>query len=813
MIRFTVFLALFLPILSCGRYDNSPSYSQVLDFKHVKKAVLRDDGLYNVICGDGSIETGISLQQIERDEVCDTPPAPSDPGDPVAEFLHKCVNPPTLEWRSALKLLSEKTNRQDCSGIYAALKQKQKLQFFAYPPLSPTPLLTTEPLSYFPQLEDLTVVSQGILDIDPLAKLGITQLRIAHNRIGKLDRLYGQNKLRYLDVSHNEIDDPLIAAKFPHAAVAAVDNPKLQLYETKPWSAFGFYSGHVAFLQNESDTLDLDEMLSKHEKQMATVADLTAFVGSDFEQTYGDQGTLAADIKGRKVALEKDLREAIKRGKLKEPQATDRTLAARWWLDQVQALSLPTDVYAQVNTKFRQYCDAKIVELASHPEFARLSTNGYKTRPSPQQFCELYYAEQNYFQGDDCSDGGNFFRCLWKEGVMKSGSFAGEAGQALRSQVSAVLDDPNKLEIFRLLLLSDSQVSEPYINISSTGSTARIIKDQIYSRRSYFYNGLLNGRPSIGSEALCSQAVETSFAFICGGFSRLWNSEFPGNFLRTFEFVQAIPPGADSEQLRSLIQLINFFGMRPLVRQPQMSRADLLFHQFTDSNTITGAESVPAETDRGLVDLVLTLIDKTLHALSQQDGETISRGTRVINELENQLRWHREEKFRLTVVATDALSDQIRSANRMPSVQAFSKIQFSMRREGDITRIGLSFGSEASTSFVGCFNNLTLSTVKCLSDGSFLEFQDLSMTSTGRLKLSAQLNDPVAVGWPQKSKSSASPDFFSEILLNDLTGSTFNLDLQLYQYKSVLPVQIGKTRIVKDGIVNFEGVISTQSSP
>jgi hypothetical protein len=65
---------LLLPffLASCGTPEKS---SHLLEFRDVKRADRRSDGLYNVVCMDGSIEIGVTLEQITGDKVCNKSPA------------------------------------------------------------------------------------------------------------------------------------------------------------------------------------------------------------------------------------------------------------------------------------------------------------------------------------------------------------------------------------------------------------------------------------------------------------------------------------------------------------------------------------------------------------------------------------------------------------------------------------------------------------------------------------------------------------------------------------------------------------------
>src|SRR5262249_40654562 len=155
---------------------------------------------------------------------------------------------------------------------------------------------------------------------------------------------------------------------------------------------------------------------------------------------------------------------------------------------------------------FAAYCDAKVIELAVHPEFARLVKTGvYAERPSPLQFCEPYYATKGYFAADICKT--DYFTCLWTEGVVKSSTNS----QAVAALIKRVFDDAQKIEELRALLASNEE-SKPYLtNVVATGTIGK----RIFNTRNYFYNGVLNSKSFVGTN--CTTYVKASFAFLCGG--------------------------------------------------------------------------------------------------------------------------------------------------------------------------------------------------------------------------------------------------------------------------------------------------------
>lgn len=77
----------------------------------------------------------------------------------------------------------------------------------------------------------------------------------------------------------------------------------------------------------------------------------------------------------------------------------------------------------EIETQFSRYCEFKLWELATSP----LIQQKFKHRPSPLSLCEPYFAKRGYFEHGESSDvcseqnaNGDWFECVWRQGVLKS---------------------------------------------------------------------------------------------------------------------------------------------------------------------------------------------------------------------------------------------------------------------------------------------------------------------------------------------------------------------------------------------------------
>ncbi|SMF84296.1 leucine-rich repeat domain-containing protein [Pseudobacteriovorax antillogorgiicola] len=220
--RFFLFLSL---AIACQRSE-SPSKLQA--FKDVKKAVIRDDGLYNVICLDGRIETAVSLKQIEADQVC----VETDPDEPVNEnevqFVSLCENPSSIGVETTIARLRKDTGHQGCKVLFNAIDRKESLIIFDLPPVTPEAITNLEPLAFFTKLKKLMIFGQKVYNLQPLSNLvNLEELRLQHNHVVSLEALAELPNLRLLDVSFNKHVDLRATVSFPalEVLIAEQDEP------------------------------------------------------------------------------------------------------------------------------------------------------------------------------------------------------------------------------------------------------------------------------------------------------------------------------------------------------------------------------------------------------------------------------------------------------------------------------------------------------------------------------------------------------------------------------------------------------------
>ncbi len=100
-----------------------------------------------------------------------------------------------------------------------------------------------------------------------------------------------------------------------------------------------------------------------------------------------------------------------------------------WWSDLASKFLLDVASRKSESFLFELYCESKIWERALDPRFV---SESYSARPTPALVCEPFYetsgllseSQPSCEQGKDISVPGNYFSCLWQEGVLKTKLFS-----------------------------------------------------------------------------------------------------------------------------------------------------------------------------------------------------------------------------------------------------------------------------------------------------------------------------------------------------------------------------------------------------
>ncbi|WP_141736377.1 hypothetical protein [Oligoflexus tunisiensis] len=602
-------------------------------------------------------------------------------------------------------------------------------------------------------------------------------------------------------------------AKASRQAVDTVGLPPLPAIQDNVFALSGgktsvSYKSTMLILNPTGDVNLLAEVISASEVARVKAADAKSFVGNEreFDRRYGDSGTVITDIKAKQEALQTFLTEAQGRA-VPIPLEDRQKAAAGWFAETTASLDLSAEDQAKLQATFASYCDAKIVEFAAHPLFATLAVDGYTARPSPNQLCENYYQERGYFQGESCTNG-DYFTCLWQEGVVKSGSLLAQNGTSLADLLKPIFEDKEKTEVFRKILMADPTISAPYI-----GTASSIVKDAIFKKKVYFYTAMQSGKPSIGTEASCLKLLDPAYSFICGMFARTWKERTPQASMLDVEFNSALLVIKDREDLKTISDAVKFFSQRPTVGTPQPSNSDYYFHALTPGNTLSQPSAESLGLQQEAVSTINNLFLDKVFSLNAEDRALKDQKEAELTALQKDLTFHRSERNRLTAVASEALRAGIRAANAGNVAFGFLAYRMTVTHNGDIMRATITFDGHDDQVFEGCLDKVSRTSIDCpaglgLAGETLRKAQLVLNADKGRIEFSTVLDDPDAVGLGYKAKNEASPDYFMELTAEQIKGTTLTFELYPNRMQNSLDILTGKALFTRDGPYLYEAGIS-----
>lgn len=568
------------------------------------------------------------------------------------------------------------------------------------------------------------------------------------------------------------------------------------------------YKSTMLILNPSAHVNQLAEVINASEMSRIKAADAKTFVGNEkeFDRRYGESGTVAMDLKKMQEELKVFLSEAQGRA-VPIPLADRQKAAADWFAGTAAQLNLSEEHSRKLQTVFADYCDAKIVEFAAHPLFAAMAGDGYTERPSPHQLCETYYKDRAYFQGESCTKG-DFFTCMWQEGVVKSGSLLTQNGSSPADVLRPILADPVKKEIFRKILMADETVSAPYIK-----TTTSIVKDAIYKKKVYFYVALQSGKPSIGTEASCQKLLDPEFGFICGMFARTWKDITPQASILDVEFKSALMVVKNRADLQTIADAVKFFGQRPTVGTPQASNSDYYFHALVSGKKLIqpSAESLGLQQD-AITTVNNIFLDKVF-SLNPDDRALKDQKEAELGVLQKDLTFHRSERDRLTDVASEALRSGIRAANAGDVAFGFLAYRMTVTHNADIMRATITFEDYETQVFEACYDKTTRVSIDCPSGlglaSETIRKGKLSLNpDKGRIEFSMVLDDPDAVGLGFNAKNEASPDYFMTLTADQIQGTTLTFELYPNRMQNSLDILTGKALFTRGAGYLYEAGIS-----
>ena len=199
MVTLMVIPLLIASTISLGQPSDDEGFSDIYF------AEKREDGLYNVICIDQSLEFGVSYEEITAGKVCQggqtENPLPNEPS--YESFLEYCKNTEKYPLEKPLiKALKKEFQDTTCNDLASILPLEQSLSLSHYE------IESLAPLYSFTHFTVLHLDNNNIEDLTPLKKMtSLSTLKISSNNITHLKGLKSLKNLSHLDASSNKILD------------------------------------------------------------------------------------------------------------------------------------------------------------------------------------------------------------------------------------------------------------------------------------------------------------------------------------------------------------------------------------------------------------------------------------------------------------------------------------------------------------------------------------------------------------------------------------------------------------------------------
>ncbi len=604
-------------------------------------------------------------------------------------------------------------------------------------------------------------------------------------------------------------------AKAGHENVDTMDSPQYPQIEgdaftlNSPKSNLN-YKGTILLFNDNTAAAPVAEVINASSANRQAWADIKKFeVDSDYLSLYGDGGQAAKQLQLMKDGLQAYEIDALS----KNPISSEaRSANALTWIDrEIADLNLNDAQTAAFNASWGEYCEAKVIELAVHPLLAQ---NTFKSIPNPAPVCQQYYTDHAILTSADCtSDDGDYFKCLWLDGVAKTRWFALPAG-------STDANRTDKLNRLAALLNDDNYAATKGVfafTESSFNLTSAAIKKLYFDKKEAFLNIALDQK----TDANCVKAIASvGSQDICKIFGLSPEPHTPRQIIAAVEgttpnqtIYQPLPAHADRASTTE--QTIRYLNQRVATEN---SESDHLFFVFANTTVLTTPSfSTAGASYKDLFPEIRAHLAPDFYgSFTDADNVQIASKTQTISYLDSQINESRDTWTALNQNVLDTTDRGIRAANAPGVGVAFLQYDMAYEQFGNILRAELSFTGYESQVFRACFDLVSNQGVAC-PDGLPLQ-EDLTIHEAslskaadgGMIQFSMKLDHANDIGFAPKARvaEGEKPDFFNDLPLTETEGRTLRFELYRNRLDGVLDIMTGKAFIEQDGQRKYEAGIS-----
>lgn len=560
----------------------------------------------------------------------------------------------------------------------------------------------------------------------------------------------------------------------------------------------------------------------------------------DFKELYSDSGL---ELKAVEM-MKKDLSTFELRELQKNPMTVEeRKVNIKGWLEsELNSLPLDQGQRNEFNAAWGAYCEAKIIEWAANSNFA---ASRYQELPSPQMLCSDYYASAGLLQGASCQNprSGNYFSCLWKEGVAKTRWFQDLTPPAPSSapeelatwstqrdemvKKQALLEEllTTSIDGFqKVLALDPSKVSinsNPVKNKVNSNFFVSIFTQQLAKEPGN--NVTWCSVPPFGIK-------DRSLSGICTLFGMAAVEPSPATWIDAFEGRSegdiAFTFPATSENGRpSFQQFLRYLGERDKGRT---SEGDRLFHQVLQSPKPMETPSFDSagEEFKSQLEMLRSQLAQVLYGSLDEDARAEKESRmRNIEYREAKIAEMQSEMRAIELQTEEALNRGLKATNAPGVAHGFLDVRFHFKQVGSILtgefwQKDTEEGGVPKGIFRGCFDLIAKQSIPCPEDLAIEDREETQVfraelnrdAKTGQINMAMIVDEPDTVGLAAKPRAKAE-DGETLSYFMDLDSSTFKgrrLRFELYpnRLEESLDILTGRVFIEEGTKILYEGGIS-----
>ncbi|MBC7660223.1 MAG: hypothetical protein H7249_10995 [Chitinophagaceae bacterium] len=537
-------------------------------------------------------------------------------------------------------------------------------------------------------------------------------------------------------------------------------------------------------------------------------------VESDYTNLYSDNGLATQQVALMKQGLQSFELDALAKNPISH--AAKLSNAETWIERDVATLGLSAEQKVEFDASWGEYCEAKIIEFAVHPA---LSQKTFKAVPSPAPLCSKYYADHSMFTSADCTtDSGDYLKCIWLDGVIKTRWFTSPNEATDAGLATAKGDKRTRLTA----LLSEANYAGTKGVLANTASafvlTSPIYKKLYFDKKDAFIKIAIDQK----TDASCVKVVaNVDSQDLCKVFGLAPEAHSPRQVIAAVEEVTPNENVFHKLPAPSLPRLILTQDVIRYLQQrysTETSEGDRLFLETKDGSTLdqpTYVSAGQAFIDR--IPQIRTLLGAEFYGtFSDADNAERLKKANAIAYQAQLITDHRAQWNKLNDDIISTTDTGITVANRPGFAHGFFQYEMNFQQVGNILTAQFSFEDHLDYVMRACFDLVKNAAVDCpgdlplKADTNLLSASLTRGTDGGKIEFAFKLSPSDAIGFGPKPRSDADrkPDFFMDLPTTETEGRMLRFELYRNRLDGHLDIMTGKAFVEANGIQYYEAALS-----